>query len=230
MPDIEELLQLNHLEDKALLGLELQVAGRVFDGLFKIKVAFSRHVQRREEVRDETKEDGVVVRDNLGQVEVTQCPHQHLILRAVWIASLQGSSNHKHGFDGSQTPIIMVLQMTLIRGTIFNWYPYLLGQELLAEGVEGDELPRQGPGLEEAFGHQHDLADQAKVGHNHGARAEQGLEVLGQLGPARVPRVHRDEDPDRGRQGNFLAHEVELLFRLLDGVLDTFHLSSRNWN
>ena len=48
-----------------------------------------------------------------------------------------------------------------------------------------------------------DLHDDLPVGHHHGHAAEERLEVLGQLLPAGVARVHRDEEADlvkgRGR-------------------------------
>lgn len=44
---------------------------------------------------------------------------------------------------------------------------HLLGEQLFTQGVEGDELPGQQPGFQEALGHQHDLTDQLEVGHHH---------------------------------------------------------------
>ena len=57
MPDEEKLIELNDLEDKALFRLELEVAGRVLNGLLELQLALPRHVQRWEQVGDETKED-----------------------------------------------------------------------------------------------------------------------------------------------------------------------------
>ena len=50
---------------------------------------------------------------------------QHLLLRTLSITPLEASCNHEDRFDGSETPIIVIL----------------LGQQLLAELVESDELP-----------------------------------------------------------------------------------------
>ncbi len=44
----------------------------------------------------------------------------------------------------------------------------LLGEQVLAQGVEGEELPGQDTGLDEAFRHQHDLDYQLKVWDDHG--------------------------------------------------------------
>ena len=62
----------------------------------------------------------------------------------------------------------------------------LLGEQLLAERVESDELPGEGARVDETLGNQHDLANELKVRHHHGARPEQRLQVFRQLSPTRV--------------------------------------------
>ena len=109
MPDIEQLFQLNHFENKALLRLQLEVTGCVFHGLFKLNLPLSGHIQGREQVTDQPKEDWVVIRDNLGQVEVSESSHQHLIFRPLRISSLQCPGYNQNGLDGTETPVIMVL-------------------------------------------------------------------------------------------------------------------------
>ena len=42
-PDVEQLVKLNNLHDEVLLGLELQVAGRVLHGLLKLEVPLPVH-------------------------------------------------------------------------------------------------------------------------------------------------------------------------------------------
>ena len=74
----------------------------------------------------------------------------HLVLWSVRVASFQRSGHHEHGLDGSQTPIVVVL----------------LGQQLLAERVQRDELPGQQPRLQESLRHQHDLTDEFEVRHH----------------------------------------------------------------
>ena len=66
------------LEDEAVLGLQMQVEDGVLDDLLKLGVTFARHVERREQVADETHEDRQVVGHDLGDVEITQRSHQHL--------------------------------------------------------------------------------------------------------------------------------------------------------
>ena len=50
-----------------------------------------------------------------------------------------------------------------------------LGQQVLAELVQDDELAREDLGRLEALCHEHDLADEGEVGHNHGHGSEQRL-------------------------------------------------------
>ena len=82
----------------------------MLDGLLKVQLPLPWDVERREQVRDEPKEDGVVVRHNLGQVEVPQGSHQHLVLGTLGVASLQGAGDHQDGLDGAEAPVIVVLR------------------------------------------------------------------------------------------------------------------------
>ena len=82
-----------------------------------------------------------------------------LILWSVPLCSLQPAGNHQHRLDGPQSPIIVIL----------------LGQQLLTQRVQGDELPGQGLGLKESLRHEHDLADQPEIGDTHGTRPEENL-------------------------------------------------------
>ena len=67
------------------------------------------------------------------------------------------------------------------------------------------------PGVDEAHAVERDLADERVVGHHHGDGAEEHLQVIGQLLPARVARVHGDEDGTCWIQGQLrtLEHEAE---------------------
>eukprot|EP00965_Chrysotila_dentata_P166754 5506558-Pleurochrysis_carterae.AAC.3 len=94
----------------------------------------------------------------------------------------------------------------------------LLGEELSRHVVELDELVREHLGLLEALAGEVDLGDVLKVGHDHGARTEERLEVLGQLGAAGVARVHRDPRADRRHQVDELLLEDELLLVGADRV------------
>ena len=68
------------------------------------------------------------------------------------------------------------------------------------------------------------LADEPEVRDTHGAGSEEHLEVLWQLRPAGIARVHGDEVANCGAHGNDLSHEVKCWSLLLDPVLDALHL------
>lgn len=69
------------------------------------------------------------------------------------ITYFERSGNDQDGFDSSETPVVMVL----------------LGQQLLTERVESDELAGQESSLLEPLSYQHDLTDELKVRYNHSA-------------------------------------------------------------
>lgn len=77
--------------------------------LLKIQVSLPRHVQSREEVPDQPHEHRQVISHNLGDIEVPQCSHEHLVLCPGGISPLQGAGHHQHRLDGPKAPVIMVL-------------------------------------------------------------------------------------------------------------------------
>ena len=83
----------------------------------------------------------------------------NLVLGSIPLRPFQAASHHQHGLDGPQPPVVVIL----------------LGQQLLAQRVQGDELPGQGLGLKESLRHEHDLADQPEIGDTHGTRPEENL-------------------------------------------------------
>ena len=46
-------------------------------GVVEVGIAHTGTVNPREQVRDESQEERDVLKDKLGQVHVSQCPHQH---------------------------------------------------------------------------------------------------------------------------------------------------------
>ena len=83
----------------------------------------------------------------------------NLVLGSIPLRPFQAASHHQHRLDGPQPPVVVIL----------------LGQQLLAQRVQGDELPGQGLGLKESLRHEHDLGDQPEVGDTHGTRPEENL-------------------------------------------------------
>lgn len=53
-------------------------------------------------------------------------------------------------------------------------------------GEQHGDLAGEGLRVREALGQQDDLADEGEVWHHHGHRAEEGLEVVGELRPPGV--------------------------------------------
>ena len=141
--DEQDLLQLDDLHDEILLWLQLEITGRVLHRLLKVQVSLPRNVQVGEEIRDEAEEYWHVVSNDFRNVEVSQSSHQHLLLGSVSVAPLESSGHHQDRLDCPQTPVVVVL----------------LGQQLLAQIVQSDELPGQRAGVQESLSHQHDLAD-----------------------------------------------------------------------
>ena len=91
--------------------MELEIACSVLDGLLEVELSLPGDIEGGEQVGYEAQEDGVVVRHDLGQVEVAKGPHQHLVLGTLRVASLQSASHHQHRLDGTEAPIVMVLQV-----------------------------------------------------------------------------------------------------------------------
>lgn len=101
-----------YLKHKVVFSLQLEVQYRLLNKLLKVQVPFTGDIKSRKEVSNETHEDGHVICHYLGHVKVSQSPHEHLILRSLWIASFQGAGHHQHGLDGSQSPVVVVLRYT----------------------------------------------------------------------------------------------------------------------
>ena len=180
----------------------------LLDGVVELGVADARAVQAREQVADEAEKEGHVLVDELGQVHVAQRPHEHHVLGQVGRAALQLARHHQHGLERAQTEVVVALLGELLAGQLVQ-DGHLLGEQL---------------GGGEALGEEHDLADLLQVGHDDDDGPEEGLDGVGQLGAARVARVHRDKHAHllcecdaiaktltimKSTKGNFLAGFTE---------------------
>ena len=88
----------------------------------------------------------------------------------------------------------------------------VLRRELLRAQLVGlHDLARARARFEIAAREEHHLADHRVVGDHHRDRAEEHLEVVGQLNAAGVARVHRDERVARHLEGQLGALKIELL-------------------
>lgn len=92
--------------------------GRLFHESFEVHVTLSWYIQSREEITDQSHEDRNVISDDLRDVKVTQRAHKHLILRAISVTSLQGTSDDQYRLNSTETPIIMILNVRRGRGRV----------------------------------------------------------------------------------------------------------------
>ena len=60
-----------NLENKALFWLQTKVMHSFLDLLLQVVVVFAGHIECGEQIANETHEDGQIIRDNLGHVEIT---------------------------------------------------------------------------------------------------------------------------------------------------------------
>ena len=94
--------------------------GRLLHESFEVHVTLSWYIQSREEITDQSHEDRNVIRHDLRDVKVTQRTHKNLILRAVSVTSLEGTSDNQNRLDSAETPIIMILNVR--RGRLARYY------------------------------------------------------------------------------------------------------------
>ena len=204
----EHLVHLEHLGDERVDGLEPLLLDDGEDGALEHVVIWRRQLHAGEEVRRDAVKEGHVVAQELGQVDVAdRAEHEHG-LRVVGERALEVARGREHRLDGAHAVVVVVLRREL------------LGAEL----VRLHDLLRKGAGDREAEGHERDLADEAVVGDHHRDRAEEHLEVVGQLGAAGVARVHRDEDRVGRVDREVSPFEDEALHARGDRALDREHL------
>lgn len=75
------------------------------------------------------------------------------------------SCHHQNRLDGSHPKVVVVLLRQLSAGQL----------------IQVHDFPGQGLGRDEALGEQHDLCNLIVVGHHHGHRSEEGLQVVWQI-------------------------------------------------
>lgn len=100
----------DHLQNKVVLSLQLEIQHRLLDEFLKVHVPFAGHVKRWEQITDQAHEHRHVVSHDLRDVKVSQRSHQHLILRSAWISSLQRPGHNQHRLNGPQAPVIVILK------------------------------------------------------------------------------------------------------------------------
>jgi len=117
------------------------------------------------------------VRQELGQVDVNNGAQHYYVLILIWILELQVTGGGEHRLDGPHA--VVVVELT---GELFG-----------AQSVRGHDLDREWAGIDEAERVEGNLGNDGVVGNHHGHGSEQSLQVVWQLGSARVAGVHCDE-------------------------------------
>eukprot|EP00968_Pinguiococcus_pyrenoidosus_P008406 scaffold602_cov298-Pinguiococcus_pyrenoidosus.AAC.10 len=96
----------------------------------------------------------------------------------------------------------------------------LVRELLLAEVEEAYDSRAQRFRVFEALPEEHDLGDELAVRVDHRDGAEEPLEIVRQVRPPRVARIHRDEDADLRVQGHALSAEGDLTSFRLETLLN----------
>ena len=125
--------------------------------------------------------------------------HHNHCLKVVLVLPLGGAERAKDRENIPQTEVIVDL----------------LGQLLLAQLVQSEELPSKGDVLDEAAAGKLHPDDQLPIGNHHGNVPELDLHVLRQLLPSLVGRVHGDEDAELGAHVDLVSVSEEEIFPLL---------------
>lgn len=143
-----------------------------------------------------------------GQIDIQDTPQHQDVLRLLRIAKLQIAGGDQHGLDRSHSVIVMMLAAELLRAKL----------------VGGDDFHGQRSAVVEAVRVQSVLRDERVIGHHHGHRAEERLQVVRQLGSAGVARIHRDEDRAGGIEIDLGALEYHFLGAGVDRALNCQNL------
>ena len=86
----------------------------------------------------------------------------------------------------------------------------LLRELLRGELVQFGHLPRQIFGLQKSLRKQHNLRNQRIIRHHHSNRPKQRFQVIWQLRPPRISRIHRDEGRNIRIEVNCPAKKLKL--------------------
>mmetsp|Transcript_39857 Transcript_39857/g.66769 ORF Transcript_39857/g.66769 Transcript_39857/m.66769 type:complete len:343 (-) Transcript_39857:805-1833(-) len=208
--NVEKLLHLDDLVKEAGLWLQLHLHSSYFTGIHEIFVHNTLDVgSSREQVGTELSEDRLILLHELRQVEVTQRAHEDNVLLRPWRSSTFEATGYAQDSLGrTQTPVIEPL----------------LRKELLGEVVQSCEFVCEHTGASETFRHEHILANQPSIGHNHRTWTEERLKVLRQLSTPSVTGVHRDEHTDGGDQLQGVSHQIKRFCIGLKSVKHARHL------
>jgi hypothetical protein len=177
------------------LNLDLEVLGLTSLNEFDLELrgCERKGLQVCEESINQTTENGPIVGNNLGVVEIFQTSHENKSLGIIRGSSLKTTSLSQHRLYCSKTPIIMDLLREEGFGKIIQTHEFL-----------GEIL-----GLSETFRHEHILANKGNIWDNHCTGSEKSLKILGKLSSTSVTGVHGNEETDGRSEVKLVLKELE---------------------
>ena len=193
MSDEHRLIELDNLLDLRLVILQTKLALSQNDSLHEAAVVMLGQNNTRKQILNNSLEKNDIVLQKLGQVTVPEGSDKNQVLNDVGILALEFAGHHQHRLDGPHPEVVVVLLRELLTAQLVHLH-HLLGEDSR---------------VLEALRVQDNLGDELVVGHHHGNRSEQGLQVVGQLGAARVAGIHCDEGGARRDQLDLAALENE---------------------
>ena len=134
MSDTLCLKQLDQFDHPGWMIDEFFLLNLLIYGCLQLRVARFLQSKVGEEIIDQGHEERFIFIHKLGYVHVSQHSHHNACLRRLWISSLSNTQSFQHRQDVSQTKVIV----------------NLLGELLLTQFVQSEELPGQGDVLQES--------------------------------------------------------------------------------
>lgn len=81
----------------------------VSDDFLEVHFSLPFYFDLGEEVSQKSEEDIQISEGNFRQVKVSECSHEQGGFRDSDLVSFEDTGYHEHGFDGSQSPIVVKL-------------------------------------------------------------------------------------------------------------------------
>jgi len=159
MPHNDRFVQLPGLGQENGDWLQAFVLCAQRDGLEQIAIIDLGALCAREQIAHNTLEQGEVMSQELGQIDILQCSIQQCLLIHIRILPLEVSSSSNDSLHGPHAVIVMVLARKLLGAK-------LEGRYHLAGALQG---------LLESERKEHDFSDESVIGDHHGNWAEQSL-------------------------------------------------------
>ena len=178
MASVLALFQLHALDNNALIELEAALKHGLLNSDLQSVVVDLRLLNFGEQIHEKVIKESDILEDELGQVHITDSLEHNLYLVLVRLLALNVTTSKNARLDGTSGEIIEVLPRELP----------------LHEIIDSADLFGELFVLLEALRHQDVLGDGIEIGHHHGNWTEQTGQVIRQLRPTSIARVHCDEE------------------------------------